>query len=116
MLDSLSTGSLARALEHPPGVYFKRLRCSRCDRRLGTYNVLFDGEYVILEITSQPTADFQWRRGLEPEPKVYFIQEPEGQGRRGNRYRWKCGCGARPVLHANTISERWSRRDGTETV
>jgi hypothetical protein len=94
----------------------KRLRCSRCDGRLGTYDVLFDHEYVILEITSQPTVDFQWRRGVEPEPKVYFIQEPEGRGRRGNRYRWKCGCGARPVLHANTISERWSRRDGTETV
>lgn len=75
--------------------------------------MLFDGEYVILSITSQPTPDFQWRRGVEPEP---FIQEPEGRGRRGNRYRWKCGCGHRPILHANTIARTWDRRDGTETV
>lgn len=116
MLGSVSTGSLARALEHPPGVYLKRLRCANCNNRLGAYHVVFSGEYAILECKWGPTPDFAWRRGKGPEPKVYFVQEPEGRGRRGNRYRWKCGCGARPVLHANTISERWSRRDGTETV
>lgn len=98
------------------GVLVKRLRCSSCGLRLGTYHVSFSGPYVILECVWGPTPDFSWRRGTGPEPKVYFVQEPEGRGRRGNRYRWKCGCGARPILHAETISRTWSRRDGTETV
>ena len=70
---------------------------------------------MILEPVFGPTEGFAWRRGVGPEPKIYFVQEPEGKTP-GNRYRWKCSCGARPVWRAQTLSERWTRRDGTETV
>jgi len=89
----------------------KRVRCASCNRRLGTYDVYFHDTGVAELISRRvPLAMLDF-----PGGKVGFRLQsnPEGDP---NRFRWRCGCGANPVLRNDTVFKRWSRRDSTEVV
>jgi hypothetical protein len=109
----------------------KRLRCEQCElegwgARLGTYDVLALGDEKVWQLQPrrlplgmahlvQPTSD----RGKGPFFMLEWSvrgQEEHSLGSATPRYRWRCPNGHERILRGDTLAERWSPRDGTETI
>jgi hypothetical protein len=120
----------------PDFLVTKTLRCARCRKRLGRYEVGFYLGDVFPAFVDLTPIRLPHPMGIalqqqRPRPELFFMEEydeldswlePDGPdrietaGEIGPRYRWRCGCGAQPVWRGTALAERWSQRDSTEEV